>query len=401
MREKLSIVGGTYYEVCTDLDSEELYGSALRAAAALSGKQIDLKLFSCLDQESLLTAQSLCETFGIAPHYHHINETIVFKYYHPLSQPQIIGISENLTKAQIPPVHDETILYYGMIEASASVHGKYVIYDPQNHIAFTDTGSTADHLALILNRNEACLLSRKSHSTPLKELGQVLLTSQKAEVVVIKNGSKGAAVISHNSYQDIPIFETSYVWPIGSGDIFSAVFAWKWAIEKLSPYDASMLASIYTATYCQTKLLPLPKEPISLTAIVNHGKNKKIYLAGPFFSMSQRWLINEIREILLDFGNIVFSPLHDIGFAEKSNLQEVSKEIASQDLNALQHSDVVLAIVDDKDPGTLFEIGFAKANGKKVIVYSENLTEEDLLMFRGTGCIIEKDFSTAIYMASW
>lgn len=110
--------------------------------------------------------------------------------------------------------------------------------------------------------------------------------------------------------------------------------------------------------------------------------------------------MNELRSVLLQFGNTVFSPYHDIGLLE-GNVLEESKEIATKDLKGLLECKTILAIVTGLDAGTLFEIGYAISNKKKVVVLAENVKNEDLVMLFGTDCIITNDFSTAVYKASW
>ena len=118
-----------------------------------------------------------------------------------------------------------------------------------------------------------------------------------------------------------------------------------------------------------------------------------MYLAGPFFSLSQLWLIEEARGQLLEMGLNVFSPVHDVGHG--------SAEDVAQDLDAIHECDLMLAIGDGLDAGTIYEIGYARALKKPVIMYVENESEEDQKMMVGSGCIITDDFVTAIYQAAW
>ena len=120
----------------------------------------------------------------------------------------------------------------------------------------------------------------------------------------------------------------------------------------------------------------------------------QVYLAGPFFSYSQRWLIGQIYRALLEEGIKVFSPLHDVGIGN-------AEEVTEPDIQGLNASNVVFAVVDGLDSGTLFEIGYAVSKGKKVVAYVQNETKKSLQMLEGTHCDIEKDFTTAIYKALW
>ena len=62
---------------------------------------------------------------------------------------------------------------------------------------------------------------------------------------------------------------------------------------------------------------------------------------------------------------------------------------------------IQIVLQDGLDSGTLFEVGYAVSLGKKVVAYVENETEGALKMLAGTGCDIEKDFTTAMYKTCW
>ncbi|OJV87436.1 MAG: hypothetical protein BGO34_10155 [Bacteroidia bacterium 44-10] len=396
----LNIIGGSYFENCEEPSTRDFFGSGVRGAAALSMKGFDISFYSCISAEHKSIAEYSSRLFGYKCNYFLISHTIEFEYYHPLSKPLIINYDRNADVKEIILDDEGDFLYYGMLEANAKINGNYVVYDPQNHKSFKDTRSTAKHLAIILNKKEAQLLS-KNKSEDLKTIGRELLKSENADVVVIKNGASGALVFYDDNVQDIPVFSADNVWPIGSGDVFSAVFSWKWIIEKKKPFESALSASILTAYYCQSKLLPViePLEPLKPIEIKKSVKN--IYLAGPFFTISERWLINELRNSLLDFGNKVFSPLHDVGIINSSDMYNESKLIAEKDLAGIDNCEVVLAILSGMDAGTLFEIGYAKAKNKKVVVLSENVNDNDLTMLIGTGCEVTNDIATAVYKASW
>lgn len=394
----LEIIGGSYLESCIEPTYNELYGSGLRAALALSGKELNIIFYSCICDNFEAHAILKASTFNFKTVFYKIPQTIEFQYYHPLSQPIPILKENNIYN--IPDVKGENILYYGMIEATAKVVGNYVVYDPQNHKSFNDTKSSANHLAIILNQKEAKKLS-KVQSNDLYLIGRNLLKSEGAEVIVIKNGSQGALVFNDSNVWEIPVFETKNVWPIGTGDIFSAVFAWKWMIERLSPYDSAYFASQFTAQFCESKQLPLKVENLTTRKLEIKKGKKLIYLAGPFFSFGQRFLINEMRNSLIDFGNDVFSPFHDAGVLPENYSNSEAKDITEIDLKNLSISDTVLAVLTGLDAGTIFEIGYAISMGKKVVIFAENISQSDLVMFLGSDCEITNDFSTAIYKASW
>lgn len=390
----IDIVGGTYYEICHDPLYEDLFGSGLRGAIALSGKGFDITYHSSIGKDLEEQFHYKSSLYKFISDVQFQEKSVVFEYYHPLSKP--IPYNLPIDNFKLPTIKGKYILYYGMIECNCSVNGEYVVYDPQNHVGFKETNSKAKHLALILNKNEAMLLS-ENISDDLIQVGKHLLRSECADVVVIKNGAKGAMVFFEDEFTVIPIFESMLVWPIGSGDIFSAVFAWKWMIEKLTPHESALYASKYTADYCNSKNIPLLDEPKEFNSI-SFSKRKKIYLAGPFFTIAERFLVNDIYSILEGFDIDVFSPYHDVGMSSSSDDNNV---LVKKDIENLEDCDVVLAILSGNDPGTIFEIGYAKALGKKVVILYENYKESDLFMFEGTDCELTSDLSTAIYKSTW
>lgn len=390
----LTIVGGTYLEECYEPPHFELLGSGLRAAIALSDLHSNISFHSCVAQPELQKAIALCKLYNINYSFSSIHQTVTFSYHHPLSPPLYTPHNIDSTPINVSDVEANTILYYGLIEANIKVIGDYVVYDPQNAVSLRNTDSQARHLALVLNKNEALSLNTLSGIEDLADIGKGLLKSEGAEVVIIKNGSKGALVVDENGHSVVPVYETKSVFSIGSGDIFSAVFAWQWMIEKADPVIAANIASKYTAYYCQTKNIPLSKDIPDYKSLSIKAKNK-VYLAGPFFTIAERWLINELQRSLVEFENDVFSPYHDID----QNMPV--DEIAKKDLEEIQKADVVLAVASGLDAGTLFEIGYAKALNKRVIVLAENMSDEDVFMIKGSNCEVTEDFTTAVYKASW
>ncbi len=391
----LTVIGGTYIEVCHDPYSNELYGSGLRGAIALSGKISGLKLKSCIGSDKLTSAKLVCSAFGVTPSFIEIPKTISFVYNYPLSSPIIYPEQDNVKEPlKFTYSYEPYVLMYGQIEGIFSIKAEYLVYDPQSWVPFNETNSRAEHLALVLNRSEAVHFCGCTESEDLERIGERLLEKEQAEVVVIKDGAKGAFVIDKTGCNHIPVYDTDTVWPIGSGDIFSAIFTWQWAIEKKNPVESAIMASCFTAQYCETKILPITELYRSYIPLKRQKKPKRVYLAGPFFTIRERWLVNELRVKLIEFGNNVFSPFHDVGIGS-------AEQVVSKDLEALNNSNTVLAIIDGLDAGTLFEVGYARALGKKVIALAENVKQEDLTMLVGSGCTVVSNISTAIYKASW
>lgn len=393
----LDVIGGTYLEVCYEPEYYELYGSGFRAAILLSEAGVDVNYYTFCGPGEIDSLRSICNGCEIKLNYQLIEETIKFVYKHPLAKPLQIPLilEDGVSLSKLTPKKQVNVLFYGMAEGDSQINGEYVVYDPQNWRSFKQTGSTAQHLAIVLNKNEAAFFAQDSNVESLEDMGRSIMTEENAEVIIIKDGSNGALVIEKDEVHVVPVFETKRVWPIGSGDVFSAVFAWQWIEEKLSPVAAANYASKSTAFYCENLSLCKPSSLDGYNPIYpDSGRKKNIYLAGPFFSMSERWLVKELRQVLIGFGNDVFSPFHDVGLG-------INKELVDKDIEGIKRCDVLLAVARGLDPGTFFEIGYARALGKKVIVFAESVSPDDLAMLTGTGCEVTFDFSTTVYKASW
>lgn len=400
----LEVVGGVYLELCIEPRWNQFYGSGGRAAAALCKLNNDIALSTYISKEYLSLAENLAAAYGfelksvIAP------QTVKFSYFHPLSIPQIEPAIDRISPAPGCIVEAKNILRFGLLEGGVQVHGRYAVYDPQNARKpelFGENGSTAEHLAIVANYGECLKMTSQQGLIEPHVLGEILLEKERAEVVVIKQGSLGATVVTCNGFKHIPAFRTERVWSIGSGDVFAAVFAHFWASKRTNCFESARLASLGTAYYCETKRLPIPAnfdtifDPAPLERKNDFPKTSKmVYLAGPFFTMAERWLIEESRRYLLEQHFEVFSPIHDVGRGS-------ANEVVPKDIEALNKCDLVFAVLDGLDAGTLFEIGYARSLNKPVIVFVQNESSENLKMLEGTNCEIVDDFVTAIYRTVW
>lgn len=402
----ITIAGGVYVEHCIEPAWEQLFGSGGRAAAALTELCDDVSLTTYLANDDRNALDLLAATFGFKVQVRSIAETVSFHYYHGLSEPRIYPPLHQIQPASPLIGQDTNILRFGFIEGDAVVHGKMVVYDPQsayNPRPFHENGSTAERLAIVANLSECINLTKgQFDETDLDQLGRALIDQEGAEVVVIKRGSFGFTIVTSSDTQSLPAFRTERVWPIGSGDVFAAVFSYYWMIENLAAIEAARFAALSTAHYCQTQVLPIdPEVPKTFSAspvIVGSGtfplERNQVYLAGPFFTMAERWIIDQSRQHLSDQGFHVFSPFHDVGFGP-------AVEVVPQDIDAINKCDVVFAVVDGLDSGTLFEVGYARAAGKPVVAFVQHETEQSLKMLQGTNCEIVDDFASAIYRVTW
>jgi nucleoside 2-deoxyribosyltransferase len=385
------VTGGIYREECVTPFWDRLFGSGGRAATAIAGLSAGTELHGYVAEEWAEDARSSFGSMGVTPHLTPIPNKIGFRYFHSLSRPQIEGYNGDAFPALT--VSGRSVLRFGMLEGTAIVQGERVVYDPQNWaeaLQYRANGSTAQALAIVLSQSEL------ENSTGLTGTDAIcrLFRETDAALVVIKRGARGAVVYYGTHETEIPAFRSPSLFKIGSGDVFSAIFAHLWAELHFSPEDAARRASEAVATYVASRDLQRlsPPEPF---APAPSGVAGRIYLAGPFFTLSQRWLVEEARDALLMLGAPVFSPLHEVGKLGSATA------IAEQDLAGLSSCSAVLALIDGDDAGTFFELGYARNRGIPVVAFSESPRLESLTMLAGSGCEIVQDFATAIYRSVW
>ncbi|WP_425393208.1 PfkB family carbohydrate kinase [Ekhidna sp.] len=398
----MTVIGGTYSEICFEPIWENIYGSGFRAVNLFLeiDKSESIKFHTCSDnnvKKHLMYYEGLYPNLSI--HATEVLESPLFHYDHPLKtpvispRPDLFDSSETVIEAE-----DENILVYGLLEASVRVNGRKVVYDPQspaNPKSFRSTGSAANQLVTIVNFSEAKTLVG---SEDMRKIVDFFFEKEGCFALIVKMGAHGALLYESQSEppKKIPVFITRRVWPIGSGDVFSAYFAHHW-FNGGTLHDSALLASKATANYCNSKDLASCNTLDSFEfaeLLLEESPKGQVYLAGPFFTYPERWFVNEAWTTLRSFGLKVFSPFHDVGHGK-------AKDVVDKDLEGLNASDIVFAIIDGLDPGTLFEVGYAISKNKKVVAFVQKEGEESLKMLEGTECIITKDFTTAIYKTYW
>ncbi len=182
--------GGTYWEQCSHPQWSAFFGSAGRAAAAVSkiGEQVRLATFGegrKLDYLKALGNDYRFELGPIAP-----GPRILFKYDNPIGAPRVFPARHLLTNNNVVLAEGDVVLRFGAVEGTVVAKGKRVVYDPQDIDApepFSANGSVAETLAIVCNLAEGRALTRKENPD---EVAQELL-AQGASVVVLKLGSAG------------------------------------------------------------------------------------------------------------------------------------------------------------------------------------------------------------------
>lgn len=390
----LAIVGGVYHERCVWPYWNRVYGSAGRAAEAAAGHVKGVRLFSYANAETEIDMRALGELAEFEFHATAAEHLITFDYVHSLSTPIIAPPPSILLQASAIDVKADAVLRFGMLEGDARVTAKRCVYDPQSAFRpppFGDNGSTAAELAIVANRQEIIALARNGDRDP-REAARTLL-KQGAAVVVIKAGVGGAFVIDHQGETRVPAYQSEFVFKIGSGDVFAAMFAVAWAVNGRSPQEAAFFASRCVAEYANQRSLPVsPSGDAPPEAIADDDVG--VFIAASFSGMGQRWVVDEARRCMLDLGLKVFSPLHALGTS-------TAAQNAVGDGALLEKADRVFAVLDGIDNRALFTIGLARAQDMPVYLLAQSATPDDLRMLEASDCRIFEDFTTALYHTAW
>lgn len=98
---------------------------------------------------------------------------------------------------------------------------------------------------------------------------------------------------------------------------------------------------------------------------------KKIYIAGPdIFRQDVKSWAEDIRELVASFGFKALLPT--------DNEETTAEKIYGANCNLIRQCDIVLANVNEfrgiePDSGTCFEIGFAAALGRRILMYTHDV----------------------------
>jgi hypothetical protein len=387
----LSVVGGTYWESCIEPEWQELYGSGFRAASLLAEPQrrvLFTTRISAEDERHLRTHAAarnieLRATVDVRP-------TMRFRYACPLDDPFIWPPADGVARAGLSTVAD-IVLAFGMLDARPSLRARIAIWDPQSAFPTMPPGADAcERFAIVANAQQIRALAAVDD---LDEAVAVL--ASRGAVVVAKLGLRGARIREGASVTSVPAFRSEGAFTIGSGDVFSAIFARCWAIEGLGAAQAAEVASRAVSRYAATKSLEgldterlhgAPAEPLA-------PRTGSAYLAAPFFDLGQLMLLRLAEQSLAEVGLRVLSPLREIGWGDPA-------VVAPADLALMSRADVVFAVLADRDPGTLFELGYARDRGIPVVAYAPNLPKHHRTMLLGSGVQLFDDFASAVVAAA-
>lgn len=375
----MQIAGGLYRELCESPFWDTTFGSGGRAAMAIASLSSDVELHtyaSTFDENVLpqLKSKGIRITANSRP------TSIAFAYFHPLSIPHIEPPLKEIKQQNPIYVTGDAVLRFGFIEGDAVVNANRAVYDPQtwrNPQAFSDNGSTANELSIVLNELEL------QHATGIacqEEAAIQLIKMQNAYSVVVKAGIKGAIVYEKaGKITHIPAYRSSKVFKIGTGDVFSAIFAFYWAYLGRSAEESADLASRSVALYCDSRQLIFSQSLIKKLSPVTYAQEAKILLEGAVDSLGQRYVLEEARLALSELGMTVFCP-----------------ELSFSTLDIV--ADAVLVVDDGLNFDSKNRIKKAVAADIPVVVLRERSTTNTTEI---KSTLVTDDFTTAMYLTAW
>ena len=354
------VIGGTYRERSLHPNIDQLAGSGLRAALTVLRQDPSSTLVTAVAEAEHEAVEASVNGYGLSTRLLRRSQPIEFRYFTPLDTPAIVGRESSLVDNH--PVEGPSVLRFGMVEGVVPVTADVVVVDPQQPVGLTGdpfVEVTADRRGLVLNLTEATQLL--AHATGPADAARELLTTFDCDAVVVKNGPRGAAIAERGTTETAIVRPhwSDRVAPLGTGDVFSAAFTYGWASGKPATEAAEWASSCVAQYAAGEDVAPPPQLPAATEPVpVNEAK---VYLAGPFFTLGECWLVELCRNALAPH---VFSPLHDVGRGVN---------VAKADIDGLEQCDSVLALVDGDDPGTLFEVGWARARDIPVVAYALSL----------------------------
>lgn len=393
MEPDIIVVGGYYAERCVSPEVDARFGSGGRAALALAaaGRRVRWRYY-CPNSEQLNATRTVAhENLEHAPAAS--DALVSFRYTHPLARPEYLPFQ--LPRAEPLVVEGAAVLRFGLMEGTGVVKAETCVYDPQGDPAdFRENGSSASKLVIVLNLSEVLALGRAPDEASAVER---LFAAGNLSALIVKAGADGCRVYENACLSaQVPPYQSARVYKIGTGDVFSAAFAENWMLAGRSAPDAADVASRCVAHYAQTRTPAVRvEEATGVGEPIKPGAGGQVYIAGPFFTTHELWLVEEAYRGLKELGVKVFSPYHEIGLGQPS-------EVVPADLAALDQSTAVLALLDGGDPGTLFEVGYATRIGLPVVALAQSTKRSDLTMLLGSpNCRVVDDFSTALYHVAW
>ncbi len=179
---------------------------------------------------------------------------------------------------------------------------------------------------------------------------------------------------------------------VGVGDVYNTAYLSKYcelSFEK-SMMFASWIASEYACTTYPddfkksvNRILNSMPSILDVSGIYlnwEERENINIYIAAPDFDYLDVTLIDKVADSLKYHNFKPRRPVKENGQMEQDASKERKRELYTKDMVLLEECSMLIAVLINNDPGTLIEIGLAKAMGKPVILYDPFLMAKNCML---------------------
>ena len=98
----------------------------------------------------------------------------------------------------------------------------------------------------------------------------------------------------------------------------------------------------------------------------------KVYIAAPFFNEEQLNKVKGIESLLEDAGVEFFSPRSEGSLGNMTPEERKAKmgDVFQSNVDHMDWCTHMVAVIDDRDTGTIWEMGYGFAMGKGIVTYS-------------------------------
>lgn len=201
---------------------------------------------------------------------------------------------------------------------------------------------------------------------------------------------------------------------VGVGDVYDAVYVSKYrelGIEKALYYSSWIAAEYASTTFPDDFKLGVQRtvnidvnDIIGLKGCVfpwEERKKHSIYIAAPDFDYVDTSKINELEESLKYHNFRPRRPVLEIGQLSFDSTRSEKFETYRKDIELLNECSLLIVVYLNEDPGTMIELGYAKAKGIPCFVYdpynkayNNMLTQLPELLSANLDEIISETFNT-------
>lgn len=387
----ISIAGGVYAERCKYPAWNQIYGSGLRAAIAVSSVSDAVHLNAYVPNEWMGDVETTLASFGVVGHLSASDHPMTFEYLHAFLRKEPPEPPPNPYPELL--VQDQVVLRFGMMEGDARVKGDRVVYDPQSpNVSFYDNGSTAGSLAMIVGGWElpgtaAALARRRSEGKPESLmpdedtlLGAIIALRDLRKpppIVLVKDGLGGLMVFQGDQPVRIPSYAAESFFRIGSGDVTAAAFAHAWGELAWDPVDAAHYAARCTAHFVEGPRLPLPTVAEVSGRLPSKVRRGEIRIVG-LGDFELHALVLPTRSFLSYLGGTVRHAIFGL-----------------DDLDLIIHDGVDLLLVGSRC--SKMELERAALAGLRPTVIFWPSPDADLSRQYFPAAVVARDYATALY----